>query len=632
VVTDEHSGRKPAVDGERTRVDVSEARPCAAAEDIRVDEHLVEEARRRRPTRPDARDLWTSAVLGGGFVAVAVALAVLLPSDREPSLLLMGLLVGAYALLSRIDFEVGTGSAVPTQLVFVPMLFLLPLPLVPLCVAGAYVLGAAPDYLGRRVHPARLLVLLGGSWFAIGPTVILALFATGTTTWRDAPIYVAALAAQFALDFASSSARERIAFGHPLRALLPAFAWVYAVDSFLAPVGLAASFSGLGALLVVLPLAGFLMFLAHDRRVRIDRAVAFDHAYRGARDEAHHDELTGLANRRKLLFDLERALALAQSDASQEHVLIIYDLNGFKRYNDTFGHLAGDALLQRLGGKLAQAVDPPGSSYRLGGDEFCVLAALPAEALETLIDATTTALSEDGDGFSVSTCFGAVFLASEAADPSSALRTADHRLYAQKHALKRGQGQPHEVVLEALCEWDPDLRAHVHDVTAHSEAVGRRLGLEAEELEELVIAAQLHDIGKIAIPDSVLEKPGPLDEEEWKLIRQHTVIAQRILSASPSLQGVGRVVRATHERWDGKGYIDGLAGDAIPLGARIIAVCDAFAAMTSDRAYGKALSLEEALAELRRGAGTQFDPLIVGLFCEEVVRAEGNDLVVADAA
>ncbi len=629
-MTDEQSGGKPVFDAERTRVYVSEARPCSPAEDVRADEHLVEEARRRRPTRPGARDLWTSAVLGGGFVAVAVALAAFLPSDREPSLLLAGVLVGAYALLSRIDFEVGTGSAVPTQLVFVPMLFLLPLPLVPLCVAGAYVLGAAPDYLGRRIHPARLLVLLGGSWFAIGPTVVLALFAAGTITWRDAPIYVAALAAQFALDFASSSARERIAFGHPLRALLPAFAWVYAVDSFLAPVGLAASLSGLGVLLVVLPLAGFLMFLAHDRRVRIDRAVAFDHAYRGAREEALHDDLTGLANRRKLLFDLERALA--QSDASREHVLIIYDLNGFKHYNDTFGHLAGDALLQRLGGKLAGAVEPPGSSYRLGGDEFCVLAALPAEALEPLIDATTTALSEDGDGFSISTCFGAVFLASEAADPSSALRIADHRLYAQKHALKRGGGQPHEVVLEALCEWDPDLRAHVHDVTAHSEAVGRRLGLEAEELEELVIAAQLHDIGKIAIPDSVLQKPGPLDEEEWKLIRQHTVIAQRILSASPSLQGVGRVVRATHERWDGKGYIDGLAGDAIPLAARIIAVCDAFAAMTSDRPYGEAVSLAEALAELRRGAGTQFDPLVVGVFCEEVVRAEGNDFVAADAA
>ena len=621
----DQSGRKHAVDAERKRVDVSEARPCSPEEHVRADEHLVGEARKRRPTRPDARDLWTSAVLGGGFVAVAVALAALLPSDRETSLLLMGVLVGAYAILSRVDFEVGSGSAVPTQLVFVPMLFLLPLPFVPLLVAAGYVLGAVPDYFGRRIHPARVLVLLSGSWFAIGPTVVLALFATGTTTWRAAPIYVAALAAQFVLDFASSSARERIAFGHSLRALLPAFAWVYIVDSFLAPVGLAASLSGLGALLVVFPLAGLLMFLAHDRRVRIDRAVAFDHAYRGARDEAHHDDLTGLGNRRKLLSDLEHVFA--QSDASQERIFIIYDLNGFKRYNDTFGHLAGDALLQRLSGKLAEAVDPHGSSYRLGGDEFCVLAALPADALEMLIEATTTALSEEGDGFSISTCFGAVFLVSDAPDSSSALRMADHRLYAQKHAMKRRRGQPHEVALEALCEWDPDLRAHVHDVTAHSAAVGRRLGLKGEELEELVIAAQLHDIGKIAIPDAVLGKPGPLDEDEWQLIRQHTVIAQRILSAAPALHGVGAIVRATHERWDGEGYIDGLAGDAIPLAARIIAVCDTFAAMTSARPYGEAVSVDEALAELRRCAGTQFDPEVVAVFCEEAVRAKANDLV-----
>jgi diguanylate cyclase (GGDEF)-like protein len=628
MATDDQSGRKRVADELRTRVDGSGARPGSAAEHVRADEHLVEEARRRRPTRPDTRDLWVSAILGGGFVAVAVALAALLPAAREPSPLLLGLLVAAFALLSRVDLEVGTGSAVPTQLAFVPMLFLLPLPLVPLCVAGAHLLGALPDCLGRRMHPARLLVVLSGSWFAIGPTLVLAFFATGTPTWRDAPIYAAALAAQFALDFASSSARERIAFGHRVRALLPAFAWVYAVDSFLAPVGLAASLSGLGAVLIVVPLAGLLRVLARDRRARIDRAVASDQAYRGARDEAHHDDLTGLANRRKLFSDLERAFA----DGGREHIFIIYDLNGFKRYNDTYGHPAGDALLRRLGGRLAEAVGPHGSAYRLGGDEFSVLAAVPAEALETLIDATTTALSEESEGFSISTCFGAVFLASEATDSSSAFRMADHRLYAQKHAAKRGRGNPHEVVLEALFERDPELRAHVQDVAALSAAVGRRLGLDAEELEELVIGAQLHDIGKLAIPDAVLDKPGPLNEDEWKLIRQHTVIGQRILSAAPPLQGVGTIVRATHERWDGKGYVDGLAGDAIPLAARIIAVCDTFAAMTSDRPYSQAVSLEEALTELRRCAGTQFDPDVVRIFCEEALQAEGNDLLAAEAA
>jgi diguanylate cyclase (GGDEF)-like protein len=613
----------------RTGVDVDEARPPSAAP-VPADERLVEEARKRRPNRPSGRDVWTSAFLAGGFVAVAIAIAAMLPSPREPSLLLVGLLVGCYALLSRVELEVGPGSAVPTQLVFVPMLFMLPLPLVPLCVAGGYVLGAVPDYLGRRVHPARLLVLLANSWYAIGPTVVLALFAAESPRWRDVPVYVAALAAQFGLDFVSSSARERIVFGHSLRALLPSFVWVYAIDSLLTPVGLAAALSGMGAFLAVFPLAGLLALLARDRRVRIDRVVAFDHAYRSAHDEAHRDDLTGLPNRRKLLSDLQRVFD--QADAGENHILIVYDLNNFKHYNDTFGHLAGDALLQRLGAKLAHAVDPHGSSYRLGGDEFCVLAILPAAGdFETLLDVTTAALAEDGDGFSVSTCFGAVVLPSEAADPSSALRMADRRLYAQKQATSLARGATYEVLLEALFERDPGMRAHVQGVARLSAAVGRRLGFDAEQLEQLIIAAQLHDVGKIALPDAVLQKPSPLDEDEWALIRQHTVIGQRILCAAPALQGVGAIVRATHERWDGAGY-DGLAGHAIPLAARIIAVCDTFTTMTSDRPYQCAVTLEEAFAELRRCAGAQFDPDVVRVFCDEVIRADGNSLVMADVA
>jgi diguanylate cyclase (GGDEF)-like protein len=609
---------------------VSESGPGLAAAPLRGDEQLVERARRRRPKRPSGRDLWTSAALGGGFLVAAAAMATLLPWQRTPSILLVGALVAAYALLSRVEFEVGPGSVVPTMLVFVPMLFVLPLPLVPLCVAGGYVLGALPEYLGRRVHPARLLVLLASSWFAIGPTLVLALFAAETLTWRDAPVYVAALAAQFSLDFVSSAARERIAFGHSPRALAPAFAWVYAVDAFLGAVGLGAAVGGTGAFLVMFPLAGLFALRARDRRVRIDRVVAYDHAYRGAVDEAHRDELTGLSNRRKLLSDLEDAFA--EADGDDERILIIYDLNGFKYYNDTFGHPAGDALLQRLAGSLGRAVEGGGSAYRLGGDEFCVLAAVPTDTVEALIDATTAALSEEGDGFSISTCFGAVFLPSEAADSSAALRMADQRLYAQKHATKLGRGRPHEVLLEALFERDPDLREHVHNVAHLCAAVGTRLGLHGEDLEELIIAAQLHDVGKIGIPEAVLHKPGPLDEGELTLIRQHTVIGQRILAAAPTLHRVGIIVRATHERWDGEGYVDGLMGDGIPLAARVIAVCDTFAAITSDRPYRAAMTVEQAFRELRRCAGTQFDPEVVRVFCDEVGPAEASRLVPAEAA
>jgi diguanylate cyclase (GGDEF)-like protein len=602
-------------------------RPRTPAAPPRADEALVDEARKRRPARPSARDLWTSGVLAAGFAAGAATIAAALPSNREVSLSAV-VLVAALALLSRVELEVGPGFAVPTQLVFVPMLFVLPLPLVPVCVAAGYVLGAVPDYVTGGAHPARFLVLLSNSWFSIGPTLVLAAYAPGSPDWHEAPVYLAALVTQFGLDFVSSSARERIAFGHSPRALVPAFAWVYAVDSFLAPVGLAAAASGSGAFLVFAPLTGLLALLAHDRRVRIDRAVAFDRAYRGALDEAHRDDLTGLPNRRRLLSDLEAALV----QADNEHVLIVYDLNGFKYYNDSFGHPAGDALLARLAGKLAAAARPYGSSYRLGGDEFCVLAAVATETVETLLDTTTVALSEDGNGFSVSASFGAVFLPSEATDSSAALQMADRRLYAQKHATRLGRGQPHDVLLEALFERDPELRAHVDGVGKLAAAVGRALGLEVKDVEELVIAAQLHDIGKIAIPDSVLNKPGPLDEAEWALIREHTVIGQRILSAAPVLHGVGRVVRATHERWDGNGYADGLAGDAIPLAARIIAVCDSFAAMTSDRPYRARMTVQEALAELRRCAGTQFDPEIVRVFYDAVTRAEAAVLVVEQAA
>lgn len=133
-------------------------------------------------------------------------------------------------------------------------------------------------------------------------------------------------------------------------------------------------------------------------------------------------------------------------------------------------------------------------------------------------------------------------------------------------------------------------------------------------LDELVRAAELHDIGKLAIPDTILCKPGPLDAAEWEFMRRHTLIGEAILAAAPALRPVGRLVRSTHERWDGHGYPDGRKGVEIPLGARIVFVCDTFHAMTSDRCYRAALTPERALAELALCAGTQFDPAVVRVF------------------
>jgi diguanylate cyclase (GGDEF)-like protein len=339
------------------------------------------------------------------------------------------------------------------------------------------------------------------------------------------------------------------------------------------------------------------------------------------RRRAVTDPLTGLANRRQLMDDLQRALAVG--DQSPDRLLVIYDLDGFKLYNDSFGHPAGDALLTRIAGALAQVVAPYGTCYRFGGDEFCVLADVAAEHQEAFLEATAVALSESGVGFEVTSSFGAVQLPREAATRSDALRVADQRLYARKrgHADRR---EPHEMLLRALFERSPGLRDHVGEVAHSAAAMGEAIGLRPRQLEELRLAARLHDVGKLAVPDDVLQKPGPLHPEEWAFIREHTVIGERILAAAPGRLGVGKIVRATHERWDGTGYPDGLAGDAIPLAARIIAVCDAFSAMTSPRPYRVPAVRAHALDELRAHAGTQFDPDVVSVFCEMVERAENE--------
>jgi HD-GYP domain-containing protein (c-di-GMP phosphodiesterase class II) len=153
-------------------------------------------------------------------------------------------------------------------------------------------------------------------------------------------------------------------------------------------------------------------------------------------------------------------------------------------------------------------------------------------------------------------------------------------------------------------------------------AVARDLGLDNEEVEDVVRAAELHDVGKMGVPEAIVEKPAALDEEEWAFMRRHTLIGERILSAAPALAGVARLVRSSHERFDGTGYPDGLAGEKIPLGSRIVAVCDAYDAMTSERPYRESLPAAQAIVELRRCAGTQFDPRVVDSFARVLEAAE----------
>ena len=328
---------------------------------------------------------------------------------------------------------------------------------------------------------------------------------------------------------------------------------------------------------------------------------------RSSRHEALTDALTGLGNRRRLLEDL------AENEGSRQ-VLALFDLDGFKSYNDSFGHPAGDSLLARLGAALETAIGPSSRAYRMGGDEFCTLHPGDGDP-ELAVARAAAALSERGEGFEISSSYGFVTIPDEAADPSSALRSADQRMYDQKNGKRTSAGrQTTDALLRVLMERNPNLAGHGDSVAELASETGKLLHLPEHELDQLAQAADLHDVGKVAIPDAILNKTGSLDPEEWAFIHQHTVIGERILAAAPALANVGSLVRSSHERWDGAGYPDRLAGEQIPLGSRIIGVCDAFDAMTSDRPYRGPMTVEQAVAILSENAGTQFDPSIVATF------------------
>ena len=339
---------------------------------------------------------------------------------------------------------------------------------------------------------------------------------------------------------------------------------------------------------------------------------------------AASDVLTGLPNRRQLMTDLEGRAARPADPA----VLLLFDLDGFKNYNDSFGHLAGDALLARLGQALERSVQPYGRAYRLGGDEFCVLADASARAeVERLAPA---ALTEHGDGFAVTTSYGAVVIPGEAAGSSEALLIADQRMYADKNSGRAtARRQSTDVLLRALAERHPSLEGHLGGVAQLAEAVGRHLGIEGEALDHVRVAAELHDVGKVAIPDAILNKPGPLDDDEWAFMRRHTLIGERIVAAAPALGAVAKLVRASHERWDGDGYPDRTAGEDIPLGARIVAVCDAYDAIVADRPYRRGRSAAVAMDELQRCAGAQFDPAVVTAFAAVLAADRQTDAATA---
>ncbi len=322
------------------------------------------------------------------------------------------------------------------------------------------------------------------------------------------------------------------------------------------------------------------------------------------------DPVTHLPNSDKLLIDLGDALE--DHRHPRREVLSLYLLQGIKAYNDAYGRACGDVLLGWLGRKLKDAVGGAGTVYRGRGGEFAVLAHGDEQSTGQVRADAAAALIELGEGFVITAAVGETVLHEEAESISEALKLVDHRAQARRKATRGELGQ------QAPEDATETLRAIVprFDVAVLATSVASAIGYAPELLDDLAAAAHLRDIGNMAVPSVVLARSRELVPEEWQFIRLHTLVGERLLAANFGMQDVATLVRSSHERWDGGGYPDGLQGEDIPLGSRILFVCSAFEDMTSSRPHREALEVEEALAELDRGAGGQFDPGVVQAFGE----------------
>lgn len=392
-----------------------------------------------------------------------------------------------------------------------------------------------------------------------------------------------------------------------------------------------------GASLVVLVLIR--QIFAIRENTELNRSLA--EVNRRLETLATTDPLTDLPNHRALMAALDQELERAQRYQRPCSVLVL-DLDHFKALNDGLGHPAGDVILREMGSVARATLRGIDILARWGGEEF--VAILPEtgdnEAVgvaERVRAAVAQHLFGAGGGVRVTCSLGVATYPHHARDRDELVKMADQAMYAAKR-LGRNQvrslsdpavsalsaemaavGSRDAVALtgtvEALAALvdarDAYTGQHAHDVSTLSVRLALALGLDTSETHLLALAARLHDVGKVVVPDAVLRKPGRLNADEWALIRQHPAVGADVVSRVPALRALAPIIRAHHERFDGGGYPDGLAGDAIPSGARIIAVADAFNAMTTDRPYRKAATVPAALEELRRCGGAQFDVSIV---------------------
>jgi len=335
------------------------------------------------------------------------------------------------------------------------------------------------------------------------------------------------------------------------------------------------------------------------------------------------DPLTGCLNRRG--FEERFEAELSRSPRTGRPLgLIMLDLDRFKEINDTQGHAAGDELLRWAVHAMQQSIRPMDTIGRIGGDEFAIIlpGAAPSDT-ERVAHRLQTAMADRAP-----TSIGIACFPIDGADQSELMRLADNRLYSRKHgrsAQQRGIPTAETMSLSwatalahAVDERITVKQAHSRKVAQYCKAMAKALGWSEEDSEQLEIAAVLHDIGKVAVPDRILRKEESLTPEEWEEIKLHPKAGAEIVARIKGFERTVPWIENARENFDGSGYPDGLKGDEIPLGARILHVTSAFDAMTTDRPYRAALTTEEALAELERNAGTQFDPECVALFEREV--------------